>query len=357
MHVERQVLFWIAALILFAVGVLVLRDVLLPFVAGLVIAYALNPIVDRLGALGVPRILGSAFVVALVISAIVTILIVLVPLLIAQGQQLLLTLPVEADRLKGVVEGYAKQHFGSAYTDALDKLTAELANNSAAIAGVMARSLLSHGLAIVNLVSFVLITPLVVFYLLVDWKPMLAKVDSCLPVAHAETIRRLASDIDAAISAFIRGQGLVCIILAMVYAVALSFVGLRYGLLIGVATGILCCVPLAGWALGLIVALTVAFIQFWPETLPIWAVAGVFAFGMALDAGLLGPVLVGSRIGLHPVWLLFALFVFSYLFGFVGTLMAVPLAAASAVLLRYGMSLYLGSSFYDEANDRHTGQA
>lgn len=347
MQVERRVLIWLATTIVVALAVLVLRDVLLPFVAGLVIAYALNPIVDRLGALGLPRVWGSALVVAFFVAAIIGLVVVLVPLLVAQGQQLAMTLPGQLEKLKASLEVYAKAYFGSVYTDALNRAAAELANNSGSIASMLARSLWTQGMALVNLVSLVLITPLVVFYLLVDWRPMLAKIDATLPVAHAPTIRKLANEIDGAIAAFIRGQGLVCIILALVYAIGLTWVGLNYGLLIGLLTGVLSFVPFAGWALGLFAATVLAAVQFWPDMVPIYKVLGVFAVGMALDSALLSPRIVGSRIGLHPVWLLFALFVFSYLFGFVGVLVAVPLAAAIAVLVRYALELYLGSSFYD----------
>lgn len=349
MGVERQVLFWLAATIGMVMAVLVLRDVLLPFVAGLVIAYALNPIVDRLHSFGIPRIWGSALIVAFVVIAFAGAMVLLVPLLIAQAQQLIVTLPGEFDRWRGALEAYATEHLGPAFTDAYNKAWAELANNGGLIATSVARSLWTQGLAIVNVISFLLITPLVVFYLLVDWRPMLAKVDGWLPLAHAPAIRRLAHDIDAAIAAFIRGQGLVCIILAIVYAVGLSLVGLRYGLLIGLVTGVLSFVPFAGWALGAISATVLAAVQFWPDVTPIWMVVGVLAFGMALDSALLSPKIVGSKIGLHPVWLIFALFVFSYLFGFVGVLVAVPLAAATAVLVRYALELYLGSGFYDAA--------
>jgi predicted PurR-regulated permease PerM len=190
------------------------------------------------------------------------------------------------------------------------------------------------------------VTPLVVFYLLVDWHPMLNKVDGWLPRDHAPAVRRLAGEINDAVAAFIRGQGTVCLILAVFYAAALSFAGLKYGLLVGVATGILSFVPFVGWALGLITATGLAVVQFWPDVMSIALVMGVFLAGQALDAGYLSPQIVGSKIGLHPVWLIFALFVFSYLFGFIGVLVAVPVAAAVGVLARFALEQYLASPFY-----------
>jgi predicted PurR-regulated permease PerM len=175
---------------------------------------------------------------------------------------------------------------------------------------------------------------------------MLAKIDGWLPRDHASSVRALASEMNEAVSAFVRGQGTVCLILGAFYALSLSLIGLNYGLLVGLATGLFAFVPFVGWALGLITALTLAMAQFWPGMTEPLLVVGVFAAGQALDAGFLSPNIVGSKIGLHPVWLIFSLFAFSYLFGFVGTLVAVPVAAALAVLIRFALTAYLESPVY-----------
>jgi len=349
MRVERQVLFWLAAVIVFVVAVLLLKGVLLPFAAGLVIAYALNPIAERLVALGLPRLVASALIIALLVVVLGLAVFFLVPLLLDQLQQFAVSAPVEFERARVLLENWARERLGShfgPFKAGLDRATADLASNWSALAGYIAQSVWSQGRALLGFLSLLLVTPLVVFYLLVDWHPMLAKLDGWLPRDHAPTIRRIAGEIDEAISAFIRGQGLVCLILGVLYAVGLTWAGLRYGLLIGVATGILSFVPFVGWALGLITASSVAVVQFWPETTPLIKVLAVFAVGQALDASLLGPKIVGPKIGLHPVWLIFALFVFSYLFGLVGVLVAVPVAAAIAVLVRFALEVYLRSSIY-----------
>jgi predicted PurR-regulated permease PerM len=175
---------------------------------------------------------------------------------------------------------------------------------------------------------------------------MLEKLNGWLPRDHQTTIRRLSTDINNAVAAFIRGQGLVCLVLGLLYALGLTFVGLKYGLLIGIGTGIASFVPIVGWALGLIVALVLAALQFGPLPGPLVQVALVFVAGQAVDAALLSPKLVGEKVGLHPVWLMVALFVFSYLFGFVGVLVAVPVAAAVGVLVRFALEVYLSSSIY-----------
>jgi predicted PurR-regulated permease PerM len=349
MRIERQVLFWVSAAILLVIAIGVLGPILLPFVAGIVIAYFLNPAADRLSRWGFPRIVSSIVIVALFLSAITAALIFVVPLLLNQAQEFAAALPEELARIRALLEEWARTQLGSHYPQfqaGLDRASQAVSDNWASLAGAIAGSIWSQGLALFSFLSLLLVTPLVVFYVLIDWHPMLAKIDSWLPRDHAPTLRRLATEINDAVSAFIRGQGTVCLILAAYYALALSAAGLRYGLLVGLVTGLMSFVPFVGWALGFITATIIAVIQFWPDYLPIVTVAGIFIGAQVLDAGFLSPNIVGSKIGLHPVWLLFALFVFSYLFGFVGVLVAVPIAAAIGVLVRFALSLYLASDVY-----------
>lgn len=349
MRKENQILFWLGALVLFVLAIGLLRDILLPFVAGVTIAYFLNPVAERLSAWGVPRIWSSAFLVVAGGVVIVALLVFLVPLLMAQAQQAVVALPAELERGREAVEQWARARLGTrfpAFEAGLNRAAGSLTENWGAFAGIAAKSLWDRGLAVFNFISLLLVTPLVVFYLLVDWHPMVAKIDGWLPRDHAPTIRRLAAEINGAVSAFIRGQGTVCLALGAFYATALTATGLKYGLLIGLATGVLAFVPFIGWALGLITALVLAVLQFWPEATPLIIVFAIFLGGQALDAAFLSPAIVGSKIGLHPVWLIFALFVFSYLFGFVGMLVAVPVAAAIGVLVRYALNVYLTSSVY-----------
>lgn len=349
MRVERQVLFWLSAGLVLVLLIALLRGVILPFVAGMVIAYFLNPAADRLTQWGIPRGIAATVIVAAFGCLIAVALIFLVPLLLTQAQQFAVALPDEITRLRGLVETWARQRLGTHYPDfaaGLERSSQTIAENMTSLAGFVAGSLWSQGRALFDFLSLLLVTPLVVFYMLIDWHPMLAKIDSWLPRAHAPTIRRLASEVNDAVSAFIRGQGTVCFVLAIYYALALGAMGLRYGLLVGLATGLMSFVPFVGWALGLIAATTIAVVQFWPDAVPILTVVGIFAGAQVLDAGFLSPNIVGSKIGLHPVWLIFSLFVFSYLFGFVGVLVAVPIAAAVGVLVRFALRIYLASPLY-----------
>lgn len=349
MRVEKQVLFWLSALLLALLALALLRDVLLPFVAGLAIAYFITPLADRLTEIGLPRLAASALIIAGVGVVVIALAVLLVPLVFAQAQQLAVALPGEIEHLKDMVDGWARVRLGSrypAFQAGLDQAAKSLVDNWAAFAGIAASSLWQRGLALFNFASLMLVTPLVVFYLLVDWNRMIAAVDGWLPRDHAPTIRRLMTDINDSVAAFIRGQGTVCLALGVYYATSLTAAGLKYGLLVGLVTGILSFIPFVGWALGLITAGVLAVVQFWPDATMLAIIGGVFLGGQVLDAAFLSPTIVGSKIGLHPVWLILSLFVFSYLFGFVGLLVAVPVAAATGVLVRFALQVYLASSVY-----------
>lgn len=349
MRAERQVLFWMGAALLLVLLIGLLKDILLPFVAGMVIAYFLNPLAGALERMGLSRTWASVLILLIAIVAFAAVIIFVVPLLAAQAQQLALALPDELERLKGLIDAWARERLGPrypAFEAGLKQTIDGLSQNWAGIASWIASSLWDQSRTVVNFISLILVTPLVVFYMLLDWDPMLDKINGWLPRAHAPAIRGLAADVNDAVSAFIRGQGTVCMILGAFYAAGLTAVGLKYGLLVGIGTGILTFIPFVGWALGTITAITLAVIQFWPDVVPVAMVAGVFLAGQAFDAGFLSPSIVGSKIGLHPVWLIFSLFVFSYLFGFVGVLVAVPVAAAIGVLVRFALKIYLASSYY-----------
>jgi predicted PurR-regulated permease PerM len=201
-------------------------------------------------------------------------------------------------------------------------------------------------MALVNILSLLVVTPIVAFYLLADWDLLVAKVDGWLPRDHAGTVREIFSDINAALAGFIRGQGTVCLLLGLFYALALTIAGLKFGLVIGLVAGLLSFIPYVGALVGGLVAIGVGLVQFWPDATNILIIVGIFAVGQFIEGNFLSPKLVGSSIGLHPVWLMFALFAFGYVFGFVGLLLAVPMAAAAGVLVRFALKQYLNSKLY-----------
>jgi predicted PurR-regulated permease PerM len=227
-----------------------------------------------------------------------------------------------------------------------DKAITDLVTQGAGWLTTFLKSLWSGGRALVSLFSLIVVTPVVAFYLIFDWHQMIDTVDSWIPLRQRETVRQLARETDKAIAGFIRGQSAVCLILGSFYAVALTLSGLNFGLLIGLISGLITFIPYVGSMTGLILSLGVAVAQFWPEYTPILIVLCIFLVGQFLEGNVLAPKLVGQSVGLHPVWLIFALLAFGYLFGFVGLLVAVPLAATIGVLSRFALNRYLESSLF-----------
>jgi predicted PurR-regulated permease PerM len=197
-----------------------------------------------------------------------------------------------------------------------------------------------------NILLLFVIVPVVAVYLLLDWDRMVAQIDSLLPRDHAPVIRRLARDIDKTLASFIRGMGTVCLILGAYYAIALMLVGLQFGLVVGFIAGLVTFIPYLGAVLGGVLAIGLALFQFWGDWVSIGLVAAIFVLGQMLEGNFLTPKLVGNSVGLHPVWLILALSVFGSLFGFVGMLAAVPIAAALGVVARFATEQYRESVLY-----------
>ncbi len=349
MTLQRQLMFWLGALAAFILVVWVLHAMLLPFVAGTALAYLLNPAADRIERLGVPRILATLIVVGLFVLFFVLAGILLFPILGSQLFSFLQRLPGYVTRLQELITQENKEWLQRLVGDKLpdiQKTLGDLMGEGATWLVAFLKSLWSGGQAIISLFSLIIITPVVAFYVLYDWHAVVDKVDSWLPLRYRDTIRMLAGEIDRAIAGFLRGQALVCMILGLYYAVGLTFAGLSFGLLIGSASGVLTFIPYVGSVVGLIIGMIVAVVQFWPDWFSIFVVLTIFVIGQFLEGYVLSPKLVGESVGLHPVWLMFSLFAFGYLFGFVGLLIAIPLAAAVGVLLRFALAQYLASPLY-----------
>lgn len=356
MNFQRQVLFWVGALAVFMLFCWVLGDVLLPFVAAMALAYFLNPLADRLEHHGMHRLVATLLVLGAFILVFVLAAIIVVPLLGSQLLQFIQRIPEYFRLLQDLIVTEANQDWirrmiGSETVD-LRKSVGDLVGQGAAWTGTFLQGIWSGGRALLSLVAVLVVTPIVTLYLLLDWHRMVNKVDSWLPRDHRGTIRGLAREIDEVLAGFIRGQAIVSLFLGMFYAVMLTLVGLNFGLLIGFAAGLLNFVPYLGSTTGLLIAGGVALAQFWPEWPWIVAVLGIFLIGQFVEGYFLQPKMVGDRVGLHPVWLIFALFAFGYLLGFLGLLIAVPLAAAFGVLVRFALRQYLASPLYTGANSK-----
>ncbi|MCB1437162.1 MAG: AI-2E family transporter [Rhodobiaceae bacterium] len=358
MSLHRQILFWAGALIAFVLALYVLRDILLPFVAGLAVAYFLDPVADRLERMGMSRFAATLLILLLFILLFALFIILLVPVLAQQLTGFAARLPDYLASLQAFIAEASDSrlaHWLHLDGGEVPKPLQDLAGTLTNWAGGLARSLLSGGVAVVSFLALFIVTPVVAFYMLLDWDRMVAKVDDWLPRAYLPTLRALAGDIDKAVAGFVRGQGTLCLVLGVFYAVGLMLVGLNFALLIGLGAGLISFIPYVGSTVGLVVAGGVALVQFWPEWGWIAAVIGIFAAGQFIEGNVLQPKLVGSSVGLHPVWLMFALFAFGFLFGFVGMLLAVPLAAAIGVLARFALAQYLASPLYGK-QDGGTGQ-
>jgi predicted PurR-regulated permease PerM len=351
MTLQRQLMFWLGALAAFILVVWLLHAMLLPFVAGTALAYLLNPAADRLERLGIPRIIATLIVIGLFVLFFVLVGIMLFPILGSQLFSFIQRLPDYITRLQELVTQENKEWLQRLVGDKLpdiQKSLGDLVGEGASWLVAFLKSLWSGGRAIISLFSLVIITPVVAFYVLYDWHAVVDKVDSWLPRRYRDTIRMLAGEIDRAIAGFLRGQALVCMILGLYYAVGLTLAGLNFGLLIGSASGVLTFIPYVGSVIGLIIGMIVAVVQFWPDWFSIILVLTIFIIGQFLEGYVLSPKLVGESVGLHPVWLMFSLFAFGYLFGFVGLLIAIPLAAAVGVLLRFALAEYLASPLYTD---------
>jgi predicted PurR-regulated permease PerM len=290
----------------------------------------------------------ALLIITLVVMAIVVLILLVAPVLGGQLTSFIDNIPSYVTRLQSLLSDpsrpWIQKVLGAGFN--ADKSFSELVTQGVGWLTTFLKSLWSGGRALVSLFSLVVVTPVVAFYLIYDWHRMIATADSWVPLQQRDTVRRLAREIDAAIAGFVRGQTAVCLILGSFYAITLTLSGLNFGLLIGLISGVITFIPYVGSMTGLILALGVAVAQFWPQYSSILMVLGIFLIGQFVEGNVLAPKLVGESVGLHPVWLIFALLAFGYLFGFVGLLVAVPLAATIGVLVRFALQRYRESSLY-----------
>ncbi len=347
-HGRRLALLGLVPLALLLIGLVLFHEVLLPFLVGMAAAYLLDPAADQLQRWGLGRAAATSLITGGFFIVLVVVLVLILPTLISQAAELAAELPGYLERLRErVVPSLAAllNRLDVAVDLSAKGLFQRYSSQAMAVLVAAVTQLLQSGVALLNLVSLIFVTPIVTFYLLRDWDRMVARVWAAVPPDLRPTVSRLGTDIDEVLAGFIRGQGMVCLFLAVFYGFGLWLVGLRYGLIIGLLTGFFSFIPYIGMALGLAVGLAVAAFQFQNLTM-IGLVAVVFALGQFIEGNLISPRLVGSRIHLHPVWVIFAVLAGTVLAGFVGTLLAVPVAAVLGVLLRFGLERYRASPLF-----------
>ena len=340
--------FWLLGGLVALLLLWLLRGVLLPFVAAMAIAYLLDPLTDRLAQIGAPRWLATSLV--LLVFAVIA------------GAALALLLPMVEEQLIGLVN-QLPELIAAAKARALpllDRLVGRLAPEDVAqlkgaagdyagtvmgwLGGVVS-GLFAGAVTVIDVVSLLVITPVVAFYLLRDWDAMIARIDGWLPRPQAPVIRDQAAEVNRILAGFVRGQASVCLVLGLFYAVALTAVQLQFGLVIGLTAGLLSFVPYVGSLLGFVSSVGVALFQYDSWTM-VGVVVAIFFAGQILEGYVLVPKLVGDRIGLHPVWVIFAIMAGGSLFGFTGVLLAVPVAAVVGVLVRFAIGRYLASPYF-----------
>src|SRR5262249_45730149 len=342
----RQLTFWLLTFLVLAAVLWLLHDILLPFVAGVALAYVLAPLADRVERLGMNRTVASLLIVGVLVVALIALILVLVPLLLQQGAALIAHIPGYFNRIKELIVHPNFPCINLLGAPLNRKSPAQLVGQVATWLLSFSYSLWTGGKALVSFASVLIVMPVVTFYLIRDWHAMIEMVDSWVPLHQRDTVRQLGREIDAAIGGFLRGQFGVCLVLGCYYAIGLMLVGLDFALLIGLIAGVITFVPYIGSMTGLMIAVSVAIAQFWPDWKRITLVVIIFLVGQFIEGNVVSPKFVGERVGLHPVWLIFAMFAFGYLFGFVGLLVAVPLGAAIAVWRLFGLRQYLASPLY-----------
>ena len=359
MRIQTQLLFWLGGLALLVAAFYVFSSVMLPFTAGITIAYLLDPVATRLQKRGVNRLGATIVILSVFLIAIAMVFIVIVPILSHQLAGFIESLPANMGRLQTLAVEQGTSLSGR-YGAALEKLglsnglgpadiqktIGEVGGQATQWAGAFLKGVWSSGAALVGVFSLLIVTPVVAFYMLLDWDKMIAALDSWAPVRHRGDVREIAREIDAALAGFFRGQSLVCLFLGLWYGIGLSLVGLNFGLLIGISAGLLSFIPYVGSLLALVISVAVAIVQGWPDYTLLLAALGVVLTGQFLEGNILSPKLVGDSVGLHPVWLMFALFAFGAVFGFSGLIIAVPVSAAVGVILRFALRQYLASPLY-----------
>ena len=343
MNAARPSVLWLATLAAIVVGVVLLHGILLPFVAGIALAYLLNPVVNGLARLGLNRTVAALGIVGLFIIGVAGVMVLAIPIVGEEVATLIDKFPVYIRQLQAFAidpsRPWLRKIIGEGVSEAQQSL-GELATLGADWIPSVLRSLWSDSQAVISIFSLLIVTPIVTVYLLNDWDGLIATMDRSVPVAQRETVRMLSREIDDTLAGFLRGQGTICLFLALYYASALRLIGLNHGLLIGLAAGLISFVPYLGSLIGLVLSLCVVVLQFWPSWTLIPVVLGIFVGGQSIADYALAPYLIASRINLNPVWMMFAIAAFGYLFGFVGLLIAVPLAAAIGVVIRFAMRQY-----------------
>ncbi|HTM78423.1 MAG TPA: AI-2E family transporter [Devosia sp.] len=360
MTLRNQVLIWVGFGAFVIVCIWLFRAILLPFIVGAALAYLLNPLVNQLQKWRFNRAWATTVVLLCVIIIVISLFFMLVPLIGQQVIGLIQRAPGYVADLQTLFARWSpeiNEWLGPDRAAQLQASINDLARQALGFIATLPGELVNIGLTGAAVIAFTVLTPVVAFYLLLDWEGMVHGIEGLLPKEHKGEINGILKDIDKSMAGVIRGQGGVLLLDAAFYATALSLIGLNFGLAVGLIGGLLSFVPFVGFAVGFGLSVGIAIVQFWPNGWMVALVCGIFLFWQFIEGNILYPKLVGSSININPVWMMFALLALGALFGFVGLLLAVPMAAVASVLIRYGVRKYKGSTLYLGQNGDPDGSA
>jgi len=347
--------FWLGAVLLFCAFVYLLHPILSPFLIALLLAYMGDPLVDRLEKFKLSRTLSVVLVFAFFTLIVMTALLVLVPMLAKQLVRLYQLAPQMLDWLQQTALPWVQSHVGLSDSfwkfDKIKEAISQHMGQAGDIVGIVLSQATTSTLALIGWLTNLVLIPVVGFYLLRDWDVMMAKIRSLLPRHRESQVVGLAGECHEVLGAFIRGQLLVMVALGFIYAAGLMLTGLELGLLIGMVAGLAAIVPYMGFIIGIGSAIVAGLFQFGLDPLHMALIVAVFMIGQMLEGMVLTPLLVGDRIGLHPVAVIFAILAGGELFGFTGILLALPVAAVIMVLVRHVHDLYKESDIYGGSED------
>lgn len=360
MRTDWHLGFWAALTAGVALLLYFLSGVLLPFVAAIALGYLLDPVADKLETWGLSRLAATLLILVFFILFFVLAFILLAPVLGHQLAAFVAALPEYIVKLQKLVTAQIGRVIDSGVlnriglggglgSEQVQQAIGDFVGQGGKILTGFVSSLWAQGQALVNLISLLVITPVVAFYMLLDWDKMVAAIDSLVPPRYRDSVHGIAHDIDRALAGFLRGQSLLCLFLGLWYGLGFALIGLNFGFLIGLSAGVLSFIPYVGSLTALILSAIVAIVQAWPDWTLLAMALSVVAAGQFLEGNILSPKLVGDSVGLHPVWMMFALLAFGSLFGFTGLILAVPLAATVGVILRFAVARYRESALYNGA--------
>lgn len=346
---EKTFQFWVFFFVVIIGFFWLFNPIIAPFIVGFAVAYLLNPIVVKMERRHVPRWLSALLILCLFFIVLIVAILIAVPILMREMVDFVRLLPMAYNNAQDwLITTFPGYDIPKSFQDVQDIDKAMLSERLGSVVE-FSKNLLGNifrsGLAVIGFISFLLLMPIVAFYLLIDWARLGNKINSLLPERNAGRIRTILSEIDTSLAGFIRGQLMVCSILGAFYAIALSLMGLDYGFFVGVAAGVLSIIPFVGSVLGLVASVGLAFYQFGGWEYPLAALV-IFIVGQLVEGNYLTPKLVGDSIGLHPLWVIFALMAGGMLMGLIGMIIAVPVGAILGVLIRHSIDVYRASAYY-----------